>query len=95
MILPLPRAHLAVLRAVLVLTAQGETCAISLCGPGESRNAAEGPSMPMAPAMMNIHLLKTSGILRGRNSGLEESPRTGQLHHPSLTLGQVVASRNA
>ena len=68
-ILPLPRAHLAMAGAVLVCTAPGETCAVSFCGPRASRDAAKRPSVPMAPAVLNTHLHKTSGILRGEILG--------------------------
>lgn len=38
---------------------------LSLCGLRASRDAARRPSVPVAPAVINTHPLKASGILRG------------------------------
>lgn len=50
--------------------------------------------MPTAPAMMNIHLLKASGILGEKFWARGISEDWPVASSESLTLGQVVASRN-
>ena len=92
----LPRAHLAMAGGIFGHHSLGRGMC---CGhlvdqerPGMRLNVLQRPGQ--SPRQVIIWP-KASVILRWRNPGLEESEKPGQLHHQSLTLGQMVASRNA